>query len=118
MFTHGGATWWRAGLDHQSATIRSSEFRNELRQHHPLHFHFPPMSSDTPPSVPLPRPSAGVALTRNKPPVWAIDASEPSVQTPLPAKCARHTREGETCCQELKGEDERQLIDPDIIRDV
>jgi hypothetical protein len=76
------------------------------------------MSSDTPPSVPLPRPSAGIGLTRNKPPVWAIDASEPSVQTPLPAKCARHTREGETCCQELKGEDERQLVDPDIIRDV
>jgi VIT1/CCC1 family predicted Fe2+/Mn2+ transporter len=40
------------------------------------------------------------------------------VQTPLPAKCSRHTREGEVCCQELKGEDERQLIDPDVVRDV
>jgi hypothetical protein len=76
-------------------------------------------SPDTPTSVPLPRTSAGFGWTRNKPPVWAIDASSgPSVQTPLPAKCARHTREGEACCQELKGEDERQLIDPDIIRDV
>ncbi|KAH9038689.1 DUF125-domain-containing protein [Lactarius deliciosus] len=54
----------------------------------------------------------------NKPPIWAIDASGPSVQTPLPAKCARHSREGEVCCQELKGDDERQLIDPDVVRDV
>ncbi|KAH9971784.1 membrane fraction protein [Russula vinacea] len=76
------------------------------------------MSSDTPASVPLPRATASVGLTKNKPPVWAIDASGPSVQTPLPAKCARHTREGGICCQELKGEDERQLIDPDVIRDV
>ncbi|KAH9017357.1 DUF125-domain-containing protein [Lactarius deliciosus] len=45
-------------------------------------------------------------------------ASGPSVQTPLPAKCARHSREGEVCCQELKGDDERQLIDPDVVRDV
>ena len=84
-----------------------------------LHFTFlPPMSSDTPASVPLPRAFAGVGSTRNKPPLWAIDASGPSVQTPLPAKCSRHTREGEVCCQELRGEDERQLVDPDIIRDM
>ena len=75
--------------------------------------------TDTPASVPLPRTSAGAGgLTRNKPPLWAIDASGSSVQTPLLAKCSRHTREGEVCCQELKGEDERQLIDPDIVRDV
>ncbi|KAH9988253.1 membrane fraction protein [Russula compacta] len=76
------------------------------------------MSSDAPaPSVPLPRATAN-GLTKSKPPVWAIDASEPSVQTPLLTKCARHTREGEVCCQELRGEDERQLIDPDVVRDV
>jgi hypothetical protein len=76
------------------------------------------MSSDTPASVPLPRTTANLGSAKSKPPVWAIDASGPSVQTPLPAKCARHTREGEVCCQELKGEDERQLIDPDVVRDV
>lgn len=76
------------------------------------------MPSDAPTSVPLPRATANGTLTKNKPPVWAIDSSGPSVQTPLPAKCARHTREGEICCQELKGDDERQLIDPDVIRDV
>jgi hypothetical protein len=76
------------------------------------------MSSDTPASVPLPRATGSIRSTKNKPPVWAIDASEPSVQAPLPAKCDRHTREGGVCCQELKGEDERQLIDPDVVRDV
>ena len=76
------------------------------------------MSSDASASVQLPRTTANGTLTKNKPPVWAIDSSGPSVQTPLPAKCARHTREGEVCCQELKGEDERQLLDPDVVRDV
>lgn len=76
------------------------------------------MSSDASASVRLARSTANGTLTKNKPPVWAIDSSGPSVQTPLPAKCARHTREGEVCCQELKGEDERQLLDPDVIRDV
>ncbi|KAF8266894.1 VIT family-domain-containing protein [Lactarius quietus] len=76
------------------------------------------MSSDAPVSVRLPRATANGTLTKNKPPVWAIDSSGPSVQSPLLAKCARHNREGEVCCQELKGEDERQLIDPDVVRDV
>src|SRR6266702_3174888 len=76
------------------------------------------MSSDAPASVRLPRATANGTLTKNKPPVWAIDTSGPSVQTPLPAKCSRHNREGEVCCQELKGDDERQLIDPDVVRDV
>ncbi len=76
------------------------------------------MSSDAPASVPLPRTTANGGLTKNMPPIWPIDASASSVQTPLLAKCARHDREGEICCQELKGEDERQLIDPDVIRDV
>ncbi|KAH9026787.1 DUF125-domain-containing protein [Lactarius hengduanensis] len=76
------------------------------------------MSSDAPASVRLPCATTNGTLTRNKPPIWAIDASGPSVQTPLLAKCARHSREGEVCCQELKGDDERQLIDPDVVRDV
>jgi vacuolar iron transporter family protein len=83
-----------------------------------LRFHFSPMSSGAPASVPLPRTTVNGGSTRNKLPVWPIDASAPSVQTPLLAKCARHNREGEICCQELKGEDERQLIDPDVVRDV
>ncbi|KAG8842018.1 hypothetical protein FRB96_006451 [Tulasnella sp. 330] len=50
------------------------------------------------------------------PPVWAISSTE---DAPLPAKCDRHvdSREG-VCCKELKGEDERTLVDPDVVRDV
>ncbi|KAH9972583.1 VIT family-domain-containing protein [Lactifluus volemus] len=69
-----------------------------------------------PTSVPLPRPTTNSSQA-NRPPVWAIEASEQSVQTPLPVACARQTDEREVCCKELKGEDERQLIDPDIVRD-
>jgi len=76
------------------------------------------MSSDGPASVPLPRTTTDGSLAKKRLPVWPIDASAPFVQTPLLAKCARHNREGEICCQELKGDDERQLIDPDVIRDV
>lgn len=48
-------------------------------------------------------------------PAGAPDMPNP----PFPVKCARndHTRDG-VCCKELKGEDERHLIHPDIIRDV
>jgi len=38
---------------------------------------------------------------------------------PLKAKCSAHGDERHgVCCRELTGEDERQLIDPDIVRDV
>ncbi|KAI9456075.1 DUF125-domain-containing protein [Russula earlei] len=65
-------------------------------------------------SVPLPRTTG----TTNSIPVWAIDSSGPTMPIPLPAKCARHSREGEACCQEFKGEDERRLIDPHVVRDI
>ena len=80
------------------------------------------MSLETPVSVPLPRPrphpTLNPGLTTNRPPVWAIDPSELPVQIPPPAQCAHQTNEREVCCQELKGDDERQLIDPDVVRDV
>ncbi|TFK52950.1 DUF125-domain-containing protein [Heliocybe sulcata] len=73
------------------------------------------------PAVALPsrqNPSEGGTLTI-RPPVWSIDHSDAPQPTPLPAKCARHElgREG-VCCKELKDEDERTLIDPDVVRDV
>lgn len=67
------------------------------------------------PAVPLRRGDAN--SKSQKAPVWAIDAAEPGVAAPLPAKCARHSRADGICCKELKG-DERTLIDPDIVRDV
>ncbi|KAG8982296.1 hypothetical protein FRB90_006888, partial [Tulasnella sp. 427] len=56
----------------------------------------------------------------SRPPVWAIDDTvDGSVEAPLPAKCDRHVddRNG-VCCKDLKSEDERTLIDPDVVRDV
>lgn len=40
------------------------------------------------------------------------------MRTPLQAKCTRHSNPGGICCKELKDDDERTLIDPDIVRDV
>jgi VIT1/CCC1 family predicted Fe2+/Mn2+ transporter len=51
--------------------------------------------------------------------VWAIDSSATTEQPPLGAKCARHVNDRNgVCCKELKDDDERQLVDPDIVRDV
>lgn len=60
--------------------------------------------------VPLPsRPNASV-----NPPVWPIDNAVPAVQTPSAAEC---TRQDGICCKELI-EEERTLVDPDVVRDV
>ncbi|KAH8101720.1 VIT family-domain-containing protein [Cristinia sonorae] len=72
------------------------------------------------PSVPLPSRGAEVSGTLNKkPPVWSIADSANAEPAPLPAKCDRHVpgREG-VCCKDLKDDDERTLIDPDVVRDV
>ncbi|KAH9947867.1 DUF125-domain-containing protein [Amylocystis lapponica] len=71
------------------------------------------------PSVALPPRSTAEATASKKPPVWSLTASATQTQPPLPAKCDRHItgREG-VCCKELKGEDERTLVDPDVVRDV
>jgi hypothetical protein len=73
------------------------------------------MSSETNGSfaVPLPHRDASVG---SKPPVWSLVS--PHGNVPLPAKCDRHGREGGVCCKELKDEDDRTLINPDIVRDV
>lgn len=61
-------------------------------------------------SSPLPsRPN-----TSANPPVWHIDST---VETPSAAKCDSSTRQNGICCKELI-EDERTLVDPDVVRDV
>ena len=61
--------------------------------------------------------------------VWTIDNAIPPSQeqqldgilgggAPLSSKCAVHEREGGQCCKDLKGDDERHLISPEIVRDV
>ena len=37
---------------------------------------------------------------------------------PLAKKCGADERDGHQCCRDLKGEDERHLISPEIVRDV
>ncbi|KIK52129.1 hypothetical protein GYMLUDRAFT_50080 [Collybiopsis luxurians FD-317 M1] len=70
--------------------------------------------------------AASVALPRRpedpskatKPPVWPITNTVTSESsTPLSAKCDRTSRADGVCCKELKQE-ERTLIDPDVVRDV
>jgi len=82
-------------------------------------------SSSTPPSPPaalrvsLPkRKQSSSQLDSNRPPLWSLHSGLDG-DAPLPAKCDRHSNEREgICCKELKGDDERELIDPDIVRDV
>jgi hypothetical protein len=53
-----------------------------------------------------------------KPPVWSIDRAEGQQVPPLQAVCSRHVGERQgVCCKELKPDDERQLLDPDVVRD-
>ncbi|KAH7921467.1 DUF125-domain-containing protein [Leucogyrophana mollusca] len=68
------------------------------------------------PAVPLPgRDSNGI---KSKPPVWPLAATDGALPPPLPAKCDKHGRQDGRCCKELKDDDDRTLIDPDIVRDV
>ncbi|KAG8739316.1 hypothetical protein FRC10_005800, partial [Ceratobasidium sp. 414] len=82
-------------------------------------------SSSAPPSPPavlrisLPkRKTSDQQPNSDQSPIWSINPSG-GPGAPLPSKCDRHSegREG-VCCKELKGDDERDLIDPDIVRDI
>jgi hypothetical protein len=56
----------------------------------------------------------------NRPLVWSLEQSSAAnaPQVPLLAKCAKHDQPGGVCCKELKDDDERNLVDPDIVRDM
>ncbi|KAF9515020.1 hypothetical protein BS47DRAFT_1381693 [Hydnum rufescens UP504] len=71
-------------------------------------------STFTAPVVPLPR---RPGLEPRSGPLWAFTNSSPE-DVPLPVQCDRHSMEGHVCCKTMKGDDERTLIDPDIVRDV
>jgi hypothetical protein len=84
-------------------------------------------------SVTLPKRSEEVSQDA-RPPIWSVERNQSSLDTtaPLTALCDKHNRV--QCCRDLKGElatlddsagsslatgeDERTLIDPDIVRDV
>lgn len=72
-------------------------------------------TSATTTAVPLPSRDAG---SDNKPqPVWSLESNRSS-SPPLSEKCDKIGRQGGICCKELKNEDDRMLIDPDVIRDM
>ncbi|KAG2131205.1 VIT family-domain-containing protein [Suillus cothurnatus] len=69
-------------------------------------------------AVPLPNRDAmsGTAVNR-PPPVWSLESNKISI-APLAEKCDKLNRQDGICCKELKNEDDRILIDPDVIRDI
>lgn len=82
--------------------------------------------SQPPAAVLLPRPSQSNPTAE---PVWTVNNVLPPVRKqqsegilgevpPLQSRCAAHDREGDKCCKELKGDDERHLISPEIVRDM
>lgn len=82
--------------------------------------------TDSSASVPLPSRKAGsTAAGATGKSVWAInnapDAAAQEQQAagaaPL-TECDKHNRPQAVCCRELRGDDERHLIDPDIVRDI
>ncbi|KIJ16391.1 hypothetical protein PAXINDRAFT_155093 [Paxillus involutus ATCC 200175] len=76
-----------------------------------------PSETNIAPAVSLPH-QRDTSLRSTGPPVWPLDSSDSASAVPLPAKCDRHGRQGGVCCKELKDEDDRTLIDPDVVRDV
>lgn len=54
----------------------------------------------------------------SKQPVWSLESANGGISPPLQAKCDRHGRRDGVCCKDLKDDDDRTLIDPDVVRDV
>ena len=84
----------------------------------------PEQQQTSAPSVPLPYRRSRVKLNtihKNQPPIGSVEeAPGPDMPSaPLQAKFSAHGDERRgVCCRELIGDDERQLVDPDIVRDV
>ena len=83
-------------------------------------------SPSTPAAVAIRRPSR---LLKNPSSVWRINSIEPQTReqqlynilgdtAPLHTKCDIHARPSGQCCKDLKGDDERHLISPEIVRDM
>lgn len=76
----------------------------------------PESTTTTQAAVPLPH-RAPANSSLNQPPVWSLE-SDRTITPPLLEKCDKHGRQDGICCKELKDDDDRTLIDPDIVRDV
>lgn len=74
----------------------------------------------------LPPRKDNVVKSAHENPVWTLssttaDASggeraSPAAEPPLTSMCDVHARPDAVCCRTLKGDDERSLIDPDIVK--
>ncbi|KAL4072194.1 VIT family-domain-containing protein [Scleroderma citrinum] len=53
----------------------------------------------------------------SKPPVWTLESVHRTM-SPLQEKCGRNGRQDGICCKELKDDDQRTLIDPNVVRDI
>ncbi|KII91673.1 hypothetical protein PLICRDRAFT_517057 [Plicaturopsis crispa FD-325 SS-3] len=67
------------------------------------------------PSVALPH---RATPDNSRPPIWSINTAVGNELPPLQNKCAKHHNDNGVCCRDLKGDDDRTLIDPDVVRDV
>ncbi|GAA6030111.1 hypothetical protein JCM8097_009266 [Rhodosporidiobolus ruineniae] len=77
------------------------------------------VASNTPHgAVALPKRQKPASDNASSAPVWSLEGSASAAQVPLAAKCDLHNRERTVCCRDLKGDDERSLVDPDIVRDI
>ncbi|CCM01991.1 uncharacterized protein FIBRA_04065 [Fibroporia radiculosa] len=74
------------------------------------------MASPTSPAPSVPLPGRQNGDSSAKPHVWPITHTASDDASAI-AKCDRLDREG-VCCKELAGDDERTLVDPDVVRDV
>ncbi|KAG1819160.1 VIT family-domain-containing protein [Suillus subaureus] len=73
-------------------------------------------NSTTTSAVVLPNRDAMSGSNKSQP-VWSLE-SNGTLTPPLNEKCDRVGRQDGICCKELKDEDDRTLIDPDVIRDI
>ncbi|OJA18291.1 hypothetical protein AZE42_05882 [Rhizopogon vesiculosus] len=76
------------------------------------------MTSTTTTQVAVPLPNRGpMSSSLNQPPVWSLESNR-TLTPPLSEKCDKYGRQDGVCCKDLKDDDNRMLIDPDVVRDV
>lgn len=72
----------------------------------------------------LPPRNDNVVKSAHENPVWTLSSTSapggerasPAAEPPLTSMCDVHARPDAVCCRTLKGDDERSLIDPDIVK--
>lgn len=94
--------------------------------HCPTVYHLSPDYKCQMSSSKLPPRNEGVVKSAHDNPVWTLSSTPaaapgggnaaPAAEPPLTSMCDVHARPDAVCCRTLKGEDERSLIDPDVVK--